>query len=338
MDTKQELQHSRDYDGENRSAVYNVGVGFGTYWRAELTDAATGKVKQTVDWHKNLILNSGLSWRVRNGGPFNSLAYFFNSIAVGTSNVTPVATQTALTSFLASKTCDSSFSTLSPNESDPTAPYVILGTQFAASEAIGSIQELGLFGNFYDNGGYQDIYWSRDLIRDGNGNAITITKTSTDILTVYCKIIIKRTSESALSSSITDNQSTTYTVKRMITNEGLSRALSGYWWSSDEQIQIGSDHTTDPSAGQTACQSPTETPYPTSQSWADPNTTSFYRDLTFIYGTAIANYAGGIGELYLGDTSMNQHALHWRMTFTPALPKTDAKQLTLVFRYTISRL
>ena len=134
----------------------------------EVTDAATGKLKQSVTCY-NIILNSFFSRLVSRA---SKLGYIF----LGTGTGTPVITRTSLFNTF----CYISATTVETVKAYPTS-YVRKKIVLSPSQYVGSrITEVG-FGYTNSSGALV----THSMLKDSEGNQIAITKTDADVLTVY---------------------------------------------------------------------------------------------------------------------------------------------------------
>lgn len=129
-------------------------------------------LRQT-DWFDNIVLDTGLARM--------AVGTWIDRCCVGSGNTTPVVSQTALTSFIASTlTIQAESSTIQTT----TAPYYrayIMTWRFGMGAATGNISEVGLgWGNAN--------LWNRALVKDISGNPTTITVLSDEYLDVVSEV------------------------------------------------------------------------------------------------------------------------------------------------------
>lgn len=119
----------------------------------------------------NLVTNNGLD-RICTGG------IYFPNCYVGTGSTPPVETNTQLENLVAYKTGHSSMSGPASAPSLPN-PYRWFRKTFVFPQGayVGNVSEVGV-------GWGATTLFSRSLIKDENGNPITITLTSIDVLTI----------------------------------------------------------------------------------------------------------------------------------------------------------
>jgi hypothetical protein len=309
----------------------DCGIGFKTEWEVVLTDAKTGRVKQhlTYESNKNCIVDEGLNYRLTNVNKFayDSVNYMiFPYITLGTGNASPTTTDTKATfTGRIEKQCISAHCSYNTT-TNPSAPYVVLGTQWGTSEGNGTWAEVGLCTS-----GTSGKLWSRNLFKDGSGNPTAVTKTSADILTVKAKITITRSSETPYEATIDGR-----TLKGIILNEGLSAAITDGWWGPNYGMFTAGTNNTVPSATQTALLG-SSLGSSDNGVWSDAVTgpPSFYRECVTTILTSQCN--GNISEVITHGVSTSK-TLRSRHTFDPALPKTSSWQLQITHRITLSRV
>ncbi len=312
---------------DNRPVI-NFGIGFKSEWQVTLTDAKTGRVKLHLPWHKNTILDAGLNRRLVSSSNFMyySAPTLFKYIAIGTSNTAPATTDTTLGAELSRKIYNATLSTYS--FATASAPYFIAGSQWGTSEGNGDLKEVALCES--SSGG---VLWSRNLFRDEAGNPITVTKTSSDILTVLCKTTIQRTSDTPYSVTLDGR-----TVKGIILNDGLQTAVrststSSEWWNTSNRTLTAGTSNVDPAPTQTTIQGSnlgaSESVVYSAGVSGPPD---FYRDGLYSFMSYQGN--GNIGEVCHSSNSV----LMARHTFDAVIAKDDTKQLDLTVRVTLSRL
>ena len=310
-------------------------IGFKTEWEVTLTEAKTGRVKLHLPWHKNTILDAGLNRRLTATTHFAyangsiTVISLFPYIAIGTGATDPATTDTQLVAEVSRKINNSSLNSYSASVA--SAPYFIVGAQWGTSEGNGDLKEVALCESSSSG-----ILWSRNLFRDGGGNPITVTKTTSDILTVKCKTTIQRASETPYSVTLDGR-----TVKGLILNTGLAHAAGGgssssSWWGVASRWYAATNNT-DPAITQTTYLG-TNLGLVQAMVWAsahDGPSGGFYREGVVTWLSYQGN--GSIGEI-VGDISSNGSILKSRHTFDAAMVKDDTKQLEITLRVTLSRV
>lgn len=140
----------------------------------EVIDTKTGKIKQQA-YGENVILNN--LWSKIN-------AQYFGYIQYGTGSGTPAATDTRLFAFLGGKAAGDFV------DNNDTANHVYSARKkitLSEIEAVGStITEVGIA-----SGSTATDLLTHAMLKDMNGNQISIAKTSTDIVNIYATIFVK---------------------------------------------------------------------------------------------------------------------------------------------------
>lgn len=136
-----------------------------------------GDIEQTP-WFNNVVLDQGLDAMATTG--------WSNGVAVGTSNTTPIPTQTSLVSEIARTTTLQGVQSRDAYQLDEaTWVHSIIKTyRFPLGVAAGNLSEVGILCG---QGGNVKL-WNRALIRDINGNPTTITVLPDEILDITFEI------------------------------------------------------------------------------------------------------------------------------------------------------
>jgi hypothetical protein len=151
---------------------YEFKTKVGARFKAIIYKAETHEKVRESDWFNNLVLDSGLARM--------SAGRWIDRCAVGTSNIPPIASQTALQSKIAETTTVQS-ETSGVISSTPVYYYVTRTWRFAVGAATGNISEVGL-------GWSTNALWNRALIKDINGNPTTITVLADEYLDVISEV------------------------------------------------------------------------------------------------------------------------------------------------------
>ena len=145
----------------------------GARFKLIVRKASDDSIARETDWFHNLVLDTGLNRM--------SVGTWIDRCCVGTGNSTPVVTQTALDSFLASTTTQQSSSAGIQTTTTPYYRWAKVTWRFGQGVAAGNVSEVGLgWGNAN--------LWNRALIKDANGNPTTITVLSDEYLDVVSEI------------------------------------------------------------------------------------------------------------------------------------------------------
>lgn len=147
----------------------------------EVIDSITGEVKQNA-FAENIVLNA--LWD-RLLAPNT----YFNFIHYGTGTGTLAATRTSLFTFLGAKTVSAS-----PSYGEKTLTYDFVAGWVSSRKKIQIAPEEHVGSEFKEVG----IGWSATasnlvthaLLKDMNGNPITIVKTNTDVINIYATVFV----------------------------------------------------------------------------------------------------------------------------------------------------
>lgn len=145
----------------------------GARFKLVVRKSSDDSISRETEWFNNIVLDTGLARM--------SVGTWIDRCCVGTGNSTPVATQTALDSFLASTTSKQNSSAGIQTTTMPYYRYALVTWRFGQGVAAGNISEVGL-------GWGSANMWNRALIKDINGNPTTITVLSDEYLDVYSEI------------------------------------------------------------------------------------------------------------------------------------------------------
>ena len=138
-----------------------------------IASKSDGKIARETGWFHNLVLDAGLVRMTQNT--------WFDRCCVGAGNSTPIASQSALDSFIASTTTVQSTTSNWDSTTTPTYIYERRTWRFGQGVAAGNISEVGL-------GWENNALWNRALVKDINGNPTTITVLSDEYLDVVCEV------------------------------------------------------------------------------------------------------------------------------------------------------
>ena len=137
----------------------------------EVIDAKTGEVKQTA-FAENIILDKLWTY----------MGAYFQYIHYGSGTGTPVASRTSLFTFIAGKAA----SVHSADFSDAHTYYSKKFIQLSETEAVGqTLTEVGIA-----QGAGSTTLVTHALLKDMNGNNISIAKTNTDIINIYATVFV----------------------------------------------------------------------------------------------------------------------------------------------------
>lgn len=157
--------------------VHTGQVGIAGEYRIEVM-GADGRCRWLTDWFSNHITDTGLDWCATN-------VQRLNACQVGSGNAAPQDTDVTLETHVAGTTTKVSPSLASSGTSGP-AYYGQLTVRydFASGAVNGNISEVGIG----ISGSAGQPLFSRELLRDGNGDPTTLTVLSQETLRVYYRL------------------------------------------------------------------------------------------------------------------------------------------------------
>lgn len=145
----------------------------------EVTNAETGEVKQKAEGY-NVIKDTFWNYLFAE----NSHRAWFQAIVLGSGSGTPSADTPGLFSFIGGKTATGNTFKTVPEEG---YAYHRRSIQLGVSEFVGqTITEVGIAYTSSSN----SAVLTHAMLQDMNGNQISITKTDTDIITIYATVYV----------------------------------------------------------------------------------------------------------------------------------------------------
>lgn len=157
-------------------------TGIGGVFHVELRCAKSGLIKQSFSM-PNIITTTGLNEFL--GGSSSTLDTLLSHAGVGTDSAAPAIGDTALGAQVGGRVTATGGV---PDETgtvtaSPEYVWQKKTRQWATGEGNGNLTEIGFFAA--STGG---VMWCRALFRDSGGTAVTVTKTSSDILRVTYEV------------------------------------------------------------------------------------------------------------------------------------------------------
>lgn len=305
-------------------------MGLAGRFKIEAVNEETGERRVLADWFPNLILDQGLNRIGTNAGdPSANYPKFLTTVYVGSGSTAPAVTDTSLQTFVAaSTTIQSSSDTFTSGPPAYSSAFVTY--RFATGVAAGNLSEVGVGW-----GGLSGLF-SRSLIKDGSGNPTTITVLSTEALDITYEFRVYPPGDATGSITISGT-SYSYTIRpQQISSPNYwtaamwsvygplpGQALGTYDWAYDGAI--GS-----------ATSAPSGNRYSSSMifpSKAAYSNNSYKLGCTIVYNLNDANFGSGIQSVSVPFYS----SCTWQVGFSPSIPKTNTKVLTLSFEVSWAR-
>lgn len=280
--------------------------------------ADTLEITEETPWINNVILNQGLE-RFGTG----SIADYCK---VGTNNAAPLTAQTALLGFVAATSTVQS-TTVSARATAPYYGRAVRTYRFATGVAAGTLAEVGVG---WATGNAANTLWCRALILDAGGNPTTITVLSDEVLDVAYELriypdLVDKVFQVTISGNLYDCILRAADV--LSTASWGTNLFSGFLASGVPYVYNGAlgAITTLPSGVLSAPSpvNPTVAPYA-------PGT--LYRQYEANWGLDQGNLAGGISAWL-----MPSNVGAYKVSFSPAIPKTNVQVLKLTARLSWGR-
>lgn len=301
------LQNAINNIRDNTVNVTVEGCKFTGIYSFKAVSAITGEERDLgeVSDSPNMIMNSGLD-------ALGTSQLLFNTIVVGTSSSTVLATQTSLGNQIASTTTIQAQSD-GTNTTSPQYGWTSITMRFGQGVAAGNLTEVGIYTS-------SGVLFSRALIVDSSNNPTTLTILSDEYLDVTYQFRWFPNLNDVTTTVVLGGNTYNVTARPMNVN---NLTYGGYFnyglaaiYSQDNcfwQGTIGSI-TTQPSGSQYF-------EYPSIQ-----NYTNGTYQLTNVFSAGLnnANFSGGIQALSW-STSKGQI----QIGFSPAIPKDTFTILTL---------
>lgn len=313
----------------------------GGRYRAILRDVR-GNIRFDSGWRPNLLVNSGLDYMLGTDmtSPSQDVFTTVAELAVGTASNEPQVTDTQLGSEIdrvdRQGTEEAGYQ---PEAGDhPPYWYRVSRYQFDTDEANGNLTEFGIFSSGSTGG-----LVVRQLFRDDQGNPVTLTKTSDNILQVFHELRGYPPQDWDLANiTLGGNQ---YAVRSRAqlsdqdTGWGNTQGSFGaYGWHANMryravEVFIGDDRAIGVEPDQ--AYSPENEENPDGGDVQDYAIGTHYRDVVNTWEPPTANFTGGIGgAAWWGG---NDSTCAMVTDIDPPIPKTDTERLILTFRCRVTR-
>lgn len=255
-----------------------------------------------------------------------TVSTYLDYCAVGSSSSSPKNSDTTIGSLIAYTNTTFTSNVIAFSGAEPYYTYTRRSFTFGTGGAVGNISEVTIGGS--TNG--TNIF-SRALILDGNGNPTTITVLSDETLYVTYELRTYPPTDQFTGSVVLDG--VTYNYVAMSCNiDSIA-----YWQippASSGERNFSSAYTNGCTGSIIDILSiPSGNSYSaTSISVSTYVNGYFYVDHTVVFGLTAGNDASGLKTIYV-----RQGSTTFQYEFTPAIPKTHDKILTLVFRHSWGR-
>ena len=269
---------------------------------------------------RNLIVNAGLNDTKGLVGDVSRHRY----MDIGKGTAEPSTADTALVnSVLSARKYYQTQSSPAPVTGNPSLAYTQCVFQFNEDEANDDLTE---WGTFYSTAG---AMWCRELFRDENGNAVVVTKTSSQVLVLTYNCYWQRGSDDPI-EAVLNVDGTDYTFATLINNNQLLKC--GLMPVGNYSI-AGTSNTPSNVADEFKNLKGTSLSYGSSTS-----NLSYVAD-SFAYETKVMadtnRWNGNIGEIIWAYSNYDHLA---RTTITPVFPKTSSQKLYITFKRTTVRV
>ena len=277
----------------------------------------------------NMILNGGMD-RFAIGSTSPEAA---EHCQIGTNSAAVDATQSALSTWLASSNTLASTTTNAYTAGPPDYHQRVKTFRFAAGVGTGNLAEVGVGW-----GASGSTLFSRALFLDGVGSPIVIPKTSIDILDISYVLRIYPMTTDVTGSITISGTSYDYTIRAANAANvagpysGESYAY-GYALNQDPQYSKAAAYTSDILSRTANQYEPSETSWmsatPSRSAYSSGN---FYRDLTTVFGIDKANF--NIKRITFGGV---WYYAAYQCAFASPIVKNNTQSLSLTWRQTWAR-
>lgn len=286
-----------------------------------------GTIRASTPWFSNLITDAGRDFM--SSSPTSNKV---NWCAVGTGTVPPEGSQTSLQTLVATTTTSQGISSTKNISVLPYSISIAFTYRFALNAVIGDMTEVGV--GWSSTGQVANFtLFSRELIRDINGDPVAFTVLSGEQLDVVYRI----------TQYIPDQDFTgTVDITGSGTHDYIARAedIDGSAWLFSLATLHGTGPRTASSSGAFSGNIGTIFTSPTGSSSGGGGMFitgayipgSYYRDVASDYGLTQGNFAGGIRSARWNLSGVNGNNRFFQYQYTPTIDKTATKTLRLIVR------
>lgn len=278
----------------------------------------------------NLVLNGGLDRLAQGGTSPEAVAH----CQIGTSSAAVVATQSALSSWLASSDTLQGATTNTYVAGPPDYIQRVKTFRFAAGVGTGNLAEVGVGW-----GSSGSTLFSRALFLDGVGSPIVIPKTSIDILDISYVLRVYPMATDVTGSVTISGTSYDYTIRAATVNNttGPHSAEAYCFGYSYNQPTVNTGrmcaYTTDLVARTSSLYESGDPSYGTAEPTRAAYTSgNYYRDITGVFGIDKANF--NIKRVTFGQVWAYAA---YQCAFASPIAKNNTQSLSLTFRQSWAR-
>lgn len=285
-----------------------------------------GNIITETDWIPNLITNYGL-----NSGFTSSFQYGW--CGVGSGNTVPSFSDVQLVSPLGSR-IQTVTAQANGNSGSPNYYYYRRRTfEFPLGSIVGNVAEVMLAAS--SSGA---TAFTRSLVKDSGGNPITFPVLVGEQLYVTYELREYFNTADATGTMVLKSISYPYLI-RSCNIAGTESLFSGGGQTPAPEVpsavMLVSSETQQPNTSQP---SDSGAVYPTSFSMAAYTNDTFYRDITYNWSPAVANFGGGIGAILVRAQTSNSQ-LKFAIYLTGAkIPKTNVDTFSITLRWQLTRI
>lgn len=292
--------------------------------------SASGELLAETDWIPNLITNAGLNSAFAASGI--RIENLTDYCAVGSGNTAPSFSDTQLVAQLGSRTNTTTSANHGISGSPEYYGYAIRTFQFPLSGVIGNVAELGLFSD-----GTGTNAFTRSLVKDGEGNPTTFPVLDGEQLFVTYELREYRNLADTTGSIVLEGNTYDYTIRSINVNTTnslltLTATAECAVYANQGTLLAHEADTIPPITGGISGTSTAGTSFTLGPYTAD----TFERAVSVTWGPAIANYTTGIGSI--GVRTRNNGTYRYGIFFSPKIPKTNTKSLSLTVKTAITRI
>lgn len=285
-----------------------------------------GKVKYQGEQFKNLLTDYCFDYMCGTAVNGRALQTVTAYCGVGTSSAAPQFTDVALGAQVGARTPNVTASVGPTNLGSPTYRNSYIRTfGFTQGAVSGNITEVGFFSAATGN-----TCGSRSLIKDGSGNPTSLTVLSTDTLYVTYEVRYTPNLVDTTGTHVIGGVSYAYTQR----TKGVGSIYDFLINSNPFGSAAARETQTLPAFGSDPVGTPAVS---SSEAPAAYTAGTKYRDLTFTWLPATANFGTGIGLVAWGGANYQNTYAGFFTSYTPKIPKTSTQTLTLTYRFTLAR-